>query len=809
MGEEHKHCDAEAPLMRNRRESQKLRALPPRHLHTLSEKDKKKEAKYESLNYEPISNSLTFAKKVSKKDANYLRTSLYKWIVTFFVGLFTGLIGFLIDFCVRHITSFKFSTVQSLIDQTSSFWLPALAFVGISVFLVVIATSLVSFVEPIAGGSGIPEIKCYLNGVKVPNVVRIKTLFCKAIGVLFSVASGLPVGKEGPMIHTGAIVGGGLSQGIAPSLKLKSNLLKTFRNDHDKRDFVAAGAAAGVSAAFGAPMGGVLFALEEGASFWNQELTWRALFCTMISTTTINFFLSGVSDAGEVPEYDDDKGMPVSGAENNWGKLNIPGLLAFGRFSHTSATLFAVWEIPFFILIGMGGGLLGALFNHINKKLSIWRTSYPQYKGEPVEDIETTQRGLRRTRSFFQRAFDWQKRRQAMMRLPGVPAALEAVLVCAVVAVISFTLPYLWNTCTEIPSGAAYPQLFKQFYCNAHEYNELATLFFGNLEDAIKQLFHREEQFTVVTLLIYFATLYLLACWTYGLAVPSGLFVPSLVVGAAYGRIVGELLRMWFPGLGVDAGSYSLIGAAAMLGGMARMTISLTAILIEATNDIQYGLPLMLTLMAAKWSGDLFNMGLYDIHIELKSVPFLEFDPPRTSHMMLVKDALNRKDKPPLVCLPALARVGDIVEVLSSVKHNGFPVIYNEESMARFEASQTRPPIGALCGYVIRDDLIAMLKSKKFIPPPDEVTSTSYQSRDSNDEIGLKGLRLDVESALARQSIPMEDLMDPKLKIDDFRKLYPRFPRVQTIDISGEEKQSYIDLTPYVRSAPFVIQVCD
>ena len=118
----------------------------------------------------------------------------------------------------------------------------------------------------------------------------------KATGVLFSVAGGLFVGKEGPMIHSGTNFvrqalpnwfksGGVVGAGI-PMLQsvtfpfIKSNFYKyfNFRNDREKRDFVAAGAAAGVAAAFGAPIGGLLFSLEEGASFWNQKLTWRNWF---------------------------------------------------------------------------------------------------------------------------------------------------------------------------------------------------------------------------------------------------------------------------------------------------------------------------------------------------------------------------------------------------------------------------------------------------------------------------------------------------------------------------------------------------
>ena len=119
---------------------------------------------------------------------------------------------------------------------------------------------------------------CDVNCVKFPlsgvnfflfleysaTVISIWQIFGSVLGV----SAGFVVGKEGPMVHTGACIASILGQGGSRKYHLTWKWLRYFKNDRDRRDLITCGAAAGVAAAFRAPVGGVLFALEEAASWY-------------------------------------------------------------------------------------------------------------------------------------------------------------------------------------------------------------------------------------------------------------------------------------------------------------------------------------------------------------------------------------------------------------------------------------------------------------------------------------------------------------------------------------------------------------
>merc|ERR1719189_3082393 len=86
------------------------------------------------------------------------------------------------------------------------------------------------------------------------------------------------------MIHSGAIVGAQAAKANA------GPLVGPYRRTYEARDLTAAGAAAGVAAAFGAPIGGVLFAVEEGATHMNPTILLRTFVCASFAALTVRFF---------------------------------------------------------------------------------------------------------------------------------------------------------------------------------------------------------------------------------------------------------------------------------------------------------------------------------------------------------------------------------------------------------------------------------------------------------------------------------------------------------------------------------------
>ncbi|CAK7236697.1 hypothetical protein SCUCBS95973_009696, partial [Sporothrix curviconia] len=197
-----------------------------------------------------------------------------------------------------------------------------------------------------AAGSGVAEVRVILSGFVLHGFLGFKTLVIKSIGLILSVASGLSLGKEGPYVHIATCVGN-----IACRLFTKYD-----RNDAKRREVLSAAAAAGVAVAFGAPLGGVLFCLEEVAYFFPAKTLFRTFFCCITAALTLKF-------------------------------LNPYGTNKIVMFQVQYPVDWEYFELGSFVAVGVLGGVAGAMFIKASRH---WAKSFrgiPMIKSHPLLEV--------------------------------------------------------------------------------------------------------------------------------------------------------------------------------------------------------------------------------------------------------------------------------------------------------------------------------------------------------------------------------------------------------------------------------------
>ena len=451
------------------------------------------------------------------------------WFVLTIVGVFVGINAACMSIMTEYLSDVKlgycstswylnsqFCCMESDVEPCSE-WRPwssfgifsYLAYIFYAVSLASICAFLVKSFAPYAAGSGISEIKVIIGGFIMSGYLGGWTLFVKSIGLPLAIASGLSVGKEGPSVHVAVCAGNVISR-----------LFKKYdRHAAMRREMYSIAAAAGVAVAFGSPIGGVIFSLEEMAPEFPMKTMWRSFFCALVATFTLasmNPFRTGQLVLFQV-HYDRD-----------WH----------------------FFEIVFFVIIGIFGGLYGSFVIKWNLRAQSFRKRY----------------------------------------LGQFPIT-EVVILCLLTAIVGY-----FNRFLRIDMTESMEILFRE--CEG-----------PNLVDELCKSQASLRVLMSLLLATVIRTLFIIV--TFGCKVPAGIFVPSMAVGASFGRFIGELVKIlqithsdwsFFSGCKADEvcitpGAYAFLGAAAALSGIMHITLSVVVIMFEITGALRYILPTMVLFM--------------------------------------------------------------------------------------------------------------------------------------------------------------------------------------------------------------------
>ncbi|KAL7496236.1 hypothetical protein ACHAWT_005885 [Skeletonema menzelii] len=657
-----------------------------------------------------------------------------EYALVVFTGLVMAVIGVAVSRTADNILEMKLDSALEWHETHGNWYRGFFQHVGTSVALAMIAFMPVA-IAPVSGGSGIAEAKAVLNGIIVPLCTDLSTALCKAISVVCSVAAGLPAGLEGPMIFLGLAIGDNANR-LVPRNKPKFDLLRT---DRQRIDFAAVGCAAGVAAAFRSPISGILFAMEEGSSFWSTRLTWRCFLSACVTVITMYAIMTrmGRGHAFHVTS------MAVF---NGIDEERFSDLVKGNVEDHPN---FDLWEYAMFVVMGSLGGIVGAFFCVVNRKIAILRRRL---------SLTTTQKGI------------------------------EVFCIAATTAILIWVLPSLsmFTKCSNLESRHLGESYFRQFNCPEGQYNELATLLLNPLgAKGITLLFTEgdADAFCLTTCLVAGCVEFFILIVAFGMSVSAGIFIPLLFAGACFGRALALFLNnSVFDDIYLDPRTYAIIGSASTLGGVARVLISLTSIVTHTVSLSFFMTPVMVACLFSQEVGNYVSgmPGIYDIILQLRGVPFLEEECPFGARHANIR-ARNIMSPGGVVSLMSQIKVKDLVGVLREHEHSDFPVTDVEN--------------GTLIGMISRIDCLALLTQKRIFysnaeePVQDGtrefIRTESMESYDSTDSV--------------------EDATLTYLELDQAR--HPNVPTGDNIgaNLTAQDGQLYLHLTPYMQIAPITV----
>ena len=546
-----------------------------------------------------------------------------------------------------------------------------------------------------------------LNGVHVPQLFDPATALVKTVGCALAVASGLAVGPEGPLVHVGACV-------ASLCTRRYDAFLDAFHNDADGRDFLSAGVAAGLASAFGAPVGGVLFSLEEASTHWGRDTTWRSLTCSTLAVVALSALRAlcpgegafGVKQSAGLLALSSPGLIPVEDDEENGG---------------SSAGVFFLWELPAFALLAAVAGVVGVGVTRVSRRNA--RTSSRSRRGAARKLAEA-----------------------------AVVAASCAAVATLVAARFGACVPTRGAGGADDDDESAFfddASLAVRLACPVGSRNDLATMLLGLRDDVISELLsdglddadgEDSTGFTTGSVAAALGFTLVATAAACDLALPGGLFMPTILWGALLGALFGRGARRLAPAsFRAAPGAYALVGAASALAGVFRSSVSLVVIMLEGTGAVGALVPTLVGVAAANLAGDAVGgrgSSVYDEQLRDAGVPMLEETraPREGGEDTTGRLAIDLVADAAPACLFPWETARRVERVLRETTHNGFPVVVpdddtdedaDEDAASPLE-EEDRAPRGAsvaahhrrgrLVGLVLRSQLIVLLARRALHP---------------------------------------------------------------------------------------------